>query len=43
MTHGSADAGMMTPSSTFYDRGRFGRVFATLPAFAADTPGSAPL
>ena len=38
MSHGSADSGVSTPSSTFYDRGRFGRMFPTLPAFSADTP-----
>ena len=38
MSHGSADNGVTTPSSTFYDRGRFGRLFPTLPAFSADTP-----
>jgi hypothetical protein len=38
MSHGDADAGQLTPRSTFYDRGRFGRLFPTLPPFAADTP-----
>lgn len=38
MSHGSADAGLVTPQSTFYDQGRFGRLFPTLPPFAADTP-----
>jgi hypothetical protein len=38
MSHGTADAGLVTPQSTFYDTGRFGRLFPTLPAFAADTP-----
>jgi hypothetical protein len=38
MSHGSADDGVTTPSSTFYDRGRFGRLFPALPAFSADTP-----
>jgi hypothetical protein len=38
MSHGSADNGVTTPSSSFYDRGRFGRLFPTLPAFSADTP-----
>lgn len=28
----------MTPRSTFYEQGRFGRMFPTLPPFAADTP-----
>lgn len=26
------------PSSTYYDQGKFGRIFPTLPPFAADTP-----
>ena len=38
MPHGNADAGHVTPQSTFYDTGRFGRLFPTLPPFAADTP-----
>lgn len=38
MPHGQADAGLVTPQSTFYDTGRFGRLFPTLPPFAADTP-----
>ena len=37
MSHGDADAGQLTPRSTFYDEGRFGRLFPTLPPFAADT------
>ncbi|RKS80613.1 heme peroxidase [Motilibacter peucedani] len=37
MAHGFADV-TSTPRSTFYDRGRFGRLFPTLPAFSADTP-----
>jgi len=37
MSHGHADLGETTPQSVFYDRGRFGRLFPTLPAFAADT------
>jgi len=37
VSHGTADAGAMTPHSTFYDQGRFGRLFPTLPPFAADT------
>jgi len=36
--HGHADLGEFTPQSIFYDRGRFGRLFPTLPPFAADTP-----
>ena len=27
MSHGDADAGQLTPRSTFYDKGRFGRLF----------------
>ena len=38
MPHGHAGLGESTPSSTFYDRGRFGRMFPTLPPFASDTP-----
>ena len=38
MSHGTADRGVITPQSTFYDQGRFGRMFPTLPPFAADTP-----
>jgi hypothetical protein len=38
MAHGDADAGHLTPRSTFYDRGRFGRLFPTLPPFSADVP-----
>ena len=38
MSHGSADAGLTTPQSTFYDEGRFGRMFPSLPPFSADTP-----
>jgi hypothetical protein len=37
MSHGDADAGQLTPRSTFYDQGRFGRLFPSLPPFAADT------
>ena len=37
MSHGHADLGKSTPQSIFYDQGRFGRLFPTLPAFAADT------
>jgi hypothetical protein len=36
--HGHAELGTWTPRSVFYDRGRFGRLFPTLPTFAADTP-----
>ena len=38
MPHGDADQGIRTPKSTFYDQGRFGRLFPALPGFAADTP-----
>jgi hypothetical protein len=38
MSHGNVDAGHHTPRSRFYDEGRFGRLFPTLPPFAADTP-----
>ncbi len=38
MPHGHAELGESTPQSVFYDQGRFGRLFPTLPAFAADTP-----
>lgn len=37
MSHGDADAGQLTPRSAFYEQGRFGRLFPTLPPFAADT------
>ncbi len=38
MSHGNADIGDLAPRSTFYKQGRFGRLFPTLPPFAADTP-----
>ncbi len=38
MGHGNADIGELTPRSRFYEQGRFGRLFPTLPPFAADTP-----
>ncbi len=38
MPHGYADLGGLTPRSVFYDQGRFGRLFPSLPPFAADTP-----
>jgi hypothetical protein len=38
MPHGHAELGRSTPQSVFYDQGRFGRLFPTLPPFAADTP-----
>jgi len=37
MPHGHAELGVTTPQSRFYDHGRFGRLFPTLPPFAADT------
>ncbi len=37
MSHGHADLGESTPASAFYEHGRFGRLFPTLPPFAADT------
>jgi hypothetical protein len=39
MSHGHARLGEFTPQSVFYDQGRFGRLFPTLPVFAQDTPG----
>ncbi len=38
MSHGNADNGVTTPQSTFYEQGRFGRMFPALPPFSADTP-----
>ena len=38
MPHGDGDIGVFTPRSTFFDHGRFGRLFPTLPPFASDTP-----
>jgi hypothetical protein len=38
MPHGHAELGEFTPRSVFYDQGRFGRLFPTLPPFADDTP-----
>jgi hypothetical protein len=38
VSHGHAALGVTTPQSTFYDSGRFGRLFPTLPPFASDTP-----
>jgi hypothetical protein len=38
MPHGHAQLGESTPRSVFYEQGRFGRLFPTLPPFAADTP-----
>jgi hypothetical protein len=37
MAHGHAALGETTPRSSFYDQGRFGRLFPALPPFAADT------
>lgn len=37
MSHGHAELGESTPQSIFYEQGRFGRLFPTLPPFAADT------
>jgi len=37
MSHGHAGLGESTPGSVFYEQGRFGRLFPTLPPFAADT------
>ena len=37
LRHGRVDPGASTPSSTFFGRGRFGRLFPSLPPFAADT------
>ncbi|MEO6801689.1 MAG: heme peroxidase family protein [Granulicella sp.] len=36
--HGTYPADIVPYSSTYYDSGRFGRLFGTLPAFATDTP-----
>lgn len=36
--HGSMLRGENPPNSRYFDQGRFGRMFPTLPAFAADTP-----
>jgi hypothetical protein len=38
MRHGTADQAQLTPRSTFYNQGKFGRLFPTLPPFAADNP-----
>jgi hypothetical protein len=38
MSHGNVAGEYATPRSAFYDTGRFGRLFPTLPPFAADTP-----
>ena len=38
VAHGDADSGQPTPRSTFYDTGRFGRLFPALPPFSADVP-----
>jgi hypothetical protein len=38
MSHGDADRGQLTLRSSFYDQGKFGRLFPRLPPFASDTP-----
>ena len=38
MPHGHAQLGEFTPRSVFYDQGRFGRLFPTLPVFAEEAP-----
>lgn len=38
MAHGVVAGEYATPRSAFYDTGRFGRLFPTLPPFASDTP-----
>ena len=38
MGHGYAEPDIITPRSTFYEQGRFGRMFPTLAPFSADTP-----
>jgi hypothetical protein len=38
MPHGGVAGEYTTPRSRFYDTGKFGRLFPTLPPFAADTP-----
>src|SRR5215207_3222494 len=38
MPHGAVAGEYVTPRSAFYDQGRFGRLFPTLPPFASDTP-----
>ena len=38
MPHGDSELGAFVPRSTFFDQGRFGRLFPTLPPFASDTP-----
>ena len=38
MPHGSVAGQHATPRSAFYDTGRFGRLFPTVPPFAVDTP-----
>ena len=37
MPHGHARLGVDTPQSIYYEKGRFGRLFPTLPTFAEDT------
>ncbi len=36
--HGIHPKDVVPPSSTFFDSGRFGRMFGKLPPFAANTP-----
>src|SRR4051794_21747867 len=36
--HGVYPHDIVPPRSQYFDSGRFGRIFAELPAFAADTP-----
>jgi hypothetical protein len=38
MPHGAVAGEYVTPRSAFYDQGRFGRLFPSLPPFASDTP-----
>ncbi len=37
-SHGQYDLGFNPPSSTYFDKGKFGRLFPSLPPFASDTP-----
>ncbi|MFC5142000.1 heme peroxidase family protein [Actinomycetospora rhizophila] len=37
MGHGALKGGLNAPRSTFYDEGKFGRLFPALPPFASDT------
>lgn len=38
--HGIYPRDVVPPTSTYFDSGRFGRLFASLPAFASDTPST---